>query len=185
MPLVVLFAILNVTFTSCGDTDIETSRPAVWIDPATGLMWQNGPDVGSAHQDWTEARDYCRNLFWGGVIGWRLPTVSELRSLIRGSEGTAIGGACGVTDECLSYHDCWSRACFGENEFEGPSPSGAFWPSIMDGLAYWSYWSSSPVVDCEGSAWAVNFGNGAVNGAWQVGLPLDLSPATFATRCVR
>lgn len=52
---------------------------AMWVDPATGLMWSksdNGADV-----DWDQAVLYSRNLRLGGYSDWRLPTIEELAAL--------------------------------------------------------------------------------------------------------
>jgi hypothetical protein len=82
-----------------------------WTDPATGLMWQNQFDVTGL--DWLSAVAYCDALDWGGYTDWRLPAIWELRSLFRGCPGTLdVGGACGVTADCLDYDDCYyDRGC--------------------------------------------------------------------------
>ncbi|MBM4345492.1 MAG: DUF1566 domain-containing protein [Deltaproteobacteria bacterium] len=53
---------------------------AVWRDPRTGLTWQ----TGDAGQDmyWTSAKEYCAGLALGGG-NWRLPTIEELKGLVR------------------------------------------------------------------------------------------------------
>jgi hypothetical protein len=49
------------------------------LDPATNLTWQRGLD--GTVRTWEQARDYCSGLALAGG-GWRLPTMSELQSLI-------------------------------------------------------------------------------------------------------
>ncbi|PKL52235.1 MAG: hypothetical protein CVV37_02295 [Nitrospira bacterium HGW-Nitrospira-1] len=49
-------------------------------DNNTGLMWQRSDD-GTA-RTWTEAADYCHDLALGGYGEWRLPTKSELFSIV-------------------------------------------------------------------------------------------------------
>ncbi len=58
---------------------LPAKKAAVWIDPATRLMWamqDNGSDV-----NWNQADDYCRNELLGGYSDWRLPTIDELETI--------------------------------------------------------------------------------------------------------
>ena len=65
-----------------------------------GFWWS---DKASYRMNWWNAREYCENL------GGRLPTIGELRTLIQNCPDTETGGACGVTDSCLYWNDCWHR----------------------------------------------------------------------------
>lgn len=51
--------------------------------------------------DWDEAVSYCEQLDELGHYDWRLPTVSELRTLIQNCPDTETYGFCNMTDECL------------------------------------------------------------------------------------
>jgi formylglycine-generating enzyme required for sulfatase activity len=59
-------------------------------DTLTQLLWQQdgsgaGADcsgTGVLPCTWAEAKAYCSGLSLGGLSGWRLPTVKELRSLV-------------------------------------------------------------------------------------------------------
>ena len=137
------------------------------------LTWQNPPAENS--MTWQEAIDYCTNLTQDGG-GWRLPTISELRSLIRGCEATQTGGSCGVTDDCLSYSSCWSDTCSGCSYSDGPA-DGCYWPSDMQGPCQY-YWSSSSGEDDDDYAWNVGFSYGYV-GSLSKGL------SNGVVRCVR
>ena len=50
------------------------------LDKETGLVWAKTPD--STTRSLQQAMDYCTTLYLGGRLGWRLPTVEELGSLI-------------------------------------------------------------------------------------------------------
>jgi hypothetical protein len=50
------------------------------LDKETGLVWQKTLDT--TDRVWQNARSYCNELSLGGRMGWRLPTVQELASLV-------------------------------------------------------------------------------------------------------
>ncbi len=137
-------------------------------DVSGELTWQDPPSSDS--MTWEEAIEYCETLSFDGHDDWRLPTISDLRSLIRGCDATELGGACGVTDGCTEY-DCWNDPCAGCEYLEGPGEGGAYWPDGMSVEIDWWYWSSSPVTDdagLAGDAWSVHFGLGNVDDLYSV-----------------
>jgi len=125
----------------------------VWKDPNSGLTWQVNPTGDRI--SWNNAKSHCQNLSLGGYSDWRLPTVSELRSLIRGCPQTEKAGSCRVTDSC-SDHSCWNDSCSGCLLMGGPAPGGAYWPSELSGKISW-YWSSLTVGDSINGAWLVSY----------------------------
>jgi len=145
-----------------GDDDDDTGGDDdgvpgdTWTDPTSGLTWQVIPS--SDYMYWDDAIAYCDNLSLDGG-GWHLPTISELRTLIRGCDGTVTGGSCGVTDSCLDS-SCQNESCYSCNNGYGPN-KGCYGPSELPGDCYW-YWSSSPVADDDNYAWDVYFHNGDV-----------------------
>jgi len=138
------------------DDDDDFSEE-VWEDSDSGLMWQ---DYENYPGEWDEAKSYCQNLEWGGFNGWRLPSISELRSLIRGCPETETGGACGVTDDCLDL-TCWNSSCDGCSDLGGPGLNGYYSPIALEVNGY-GYWSSSPVMENSDVAFQVSFLNGSI-----------------------
>jgi len=129
------------------------------------LTWQNPPAVDV--MTWQDAIDYCDGLTLDGHDDWHLPTISELRSLIRGCPATETGGSCGVTDSCLSYESCWGGPCDGCSTNGGPATGGCYWPDGMEGPCSW-YWSPLSRPGDSSDAWVVHFDNGSVGTAVKV-----------------
>ena len=110
-----------------------------------------------------------------------MPTVSELRSMVRKGDDAACepvewnmdwaevpAGSCGVWDGCLTA-DCKGSSCDPSDcgDLEGPGTgdrvSGCYWdPAIIGGYCdLTSYWTSSEVdVPDDNYAWYVSFGVG-------------------------
>jgi hypothetical protein len=110
-----------------------------------GLDWS---DASSSVMDWNTAIIYCENL------GGRLPTISELRTLIQNCPATETSGECGVTDDCLSYAACRNDSCSG-CEYNSEGKYSVF------GDIYWFWSSSEQSVDTD-HVWYVGFYHGDV-----------------------
>jgi hypothetical protein len=157
-----------------GDLDSYDSSVygRVWVDASIGLMWQGYPGWSGG---WEAAIAYCNALELEGYTDWSLPTISELRSLIRGCDATMTGGSCAVTDECLT-DDCYNyNSCKGCPGNKGPALDGCYWDVKLGGECM-VYWSSSSLSNWS-SAWFVYFDSGMVHNG-------DYIPTKFA-RCVR
>ena len=169
------------------DVDVEDTADVVaevdeatcpgWNDPAMHLCWQDPPE--EELRNWYNAVAHCTGLVLGGLDGWHLPTINELRSFIRGCPDTEIGGRCHVTDACLMWH-CWNEAdcggCSETDDGRGPGSGGAYWPPEASGTPYW-YWSSSSYYSRDWEAWVVYFPRGYVDRFEK--------ELTFRVRCVR
>ena len=102
--------------------------------------------------NWKQANKYCENLKEGGSSDWRLPTISELRTLITKCENTEAGGTCGVTDQCLSVGECKNRACRGcgrKVQHNKLGDKGFFW--------------SSSISSDSKNAWYIDFTYGSIH----------------------
>ncbi len=157
-----------------------------WTDPATGLMWQNPPscerfcaraEANCMALD-VDGANYCDGVTWDGFTDWRLPTLNELRTLIRGNSDTVTGGSCGLTDTCLSnqWAECGVSDC-GGGEIGGGPANGCYWAASLLGPCD-VYWSASRAADPSLHNFAVWFEFGAI------GSPLGL-PWGSPVRCVR
>lgn len=131
----------------------------VCTDIMTGLIWQLGEKCGLSQE---EAKKNCDSLTLDGSSDWRLPTISELRTLVRGCAATEDGGSCGVTDSCLDNSKCRNGDCDGCANQQGPGPDGHYWPDEFGGGDWW-FWSYSFVTDVSGNSWYLGFDNAIVN----------------------
>lgn len=91
----------------------DTSVAEVVTDAVTGLTWERAGAPGT--HDQLAAADYCANNRTAGIAGWRLPTLTELVSLVDftvAPPGPTIDGAVfpGTPGEKFwtSTH-CWGR----------------------------------------------------------------------------
>lgn len=110
----------------CIDGKCAEAPIKMYTDPTSGLMWEAvlGLDVPT---DLPEAIAYCDSLTLGGHGDWRVPTISELRSLIRGCPNSVSGGPCGISDQVTEWvvlnETCWTCPFS-----EGPAANGCYWP---------------------------------------------------------
>lgn len=61
-------------------TVLATFNSEAVRDNETGLVWEKSPQTLTA--SWVNARSQCANKIVGGRKGWRLPSITELASLI-------------------------------------------------------------------------------------------------------
>ena len=126
------------------------------------------------------AKSYCDVLNEDGHSDWRLPNISELRTLIQNCEGTVTGGSCGVINtgdaetSCLSKDDCWTENdCF--------SCSYDYLTGMYSKLGETGetgpYCSSDTFTTAGGlHVWYVDFRNGGISDGYN---------STLNVRCVR
>lgn len=132
-------------------------KDEVVSDTKSGLMWQRKhADKSVTHK---EAGEYCDVLTLGGHDDWRLPTISELRTLIVGCQSGT--DACKVSDQCLAAK-CLSVTCSCQ-KLKGPGENGFYWqPGVWQGEGKY-FWSSSIQGGKNGKrAWDVGFNYGNV-----------------------
>ncbi len=109
--------------------------PGAVLDNNTGLVWEQAPD--GTPRNWATATAYCVNKKVGDTVGWRLPSVVELKSVQDGATGAAAPFV----------------------------PASAFTLSTSDttpGVQSAFYWSATSNAEFPTFAWFVDFGNGGV-----------------------
>lgn len=156
-----------------GECDPSTGKCKDVCHNVEGKTWSPlaTETIYDANMNWQNAANYCENLTACGYSDWRMPTISELRTLIQKCQETETGGACGVTDNCLDYSDCYTRSDCEPNNFEYMI---GYFSKLGDARILWS---SSNYGD--NSAWTVNFRSGGI----YVGL--KSSSSSYYVRCVR
>lgn len=127
------------------------------LDPTTGYQWQVARDpMNDASMSHDEALQACERLEVKGMRGFRLATISELRTLVPDCPNIAVGGACGVTDGC-SEVSCYGtgETCVcpsGENDSECYGGEIALLFDMGSGCA--ALWSSTETAT---DAWLLSF----------------------------
>lgn len=129
------------------DSGSETSDSCRTIKD---LTWSSMPDDT---MDWESAVAYCEELTECGYSDWHLPTISELRMLMRNCPGTEMPeGTCGVRDDddvvCLES-SCQDDSCYSCSK----DLTGGHSEFVEVG---W-FWSSSVTSDSPDSAWSAGF----------------------------
>ena len=140
----------------CQGGECVAQTTPTWTDPVSGLTWQNPPPDQVFTSSWTVANQTCAALSLDGG-GWHLPTIDELRSLIRECPATELGGLCNVQEGACMQSGCMYTSCkTGCPLYGGPGANGCYWPAAMIGQCTF-YWSSSSVTGSSNEKWLVNY----------------------------
>lgn len=107
--------------------------------------------------NWNKALDYCKNLSENGHNDWHLPTISELRTIIKNCEGPQTGGSCKLQDNSLS-RDWWNDSCHCTYK----KNNSGYYSKLGDDDKI-SLWSSSTRSDRTSNAWNVNFASAYID----------------------
>ena len=116
-------------------------------DSSTGYIWSAETEETMS---WEAAKEHCDDL----GDDWHLPTISELRTLIKECEFTQMGGMCDVSDNCLNTENCLSyKGCDTGCETCVNTFSEGSW-----------LWSSSTLSNGTNAAYVVYFAHGVITG---------------------
>ena len=111
----------------------DKNSQGIWVDPKTYLIWENpmgNTGISGAGVAQKNAATYCENLVLAGADDWRLPTIDELRTLIRGVSTTMTDGKCPTSELCPNQDDCnknndgkkeYGYSCLGCNALDDPN----------------------------------------------------------------
>jgi len=123
------------------------------IDSENRLVWS---EKSEEKMDWNKAVLYCTELA-DNDLNWSLPTISELRTLIKNCKEAQTGGACAVQDP-----DHLAEADSDENcSCEEKQDNGGYYSKLGDDDNIW-LWSSSQCSDAQDSAWSIGFAKASV-----------------------
>ncbi|MCC6159425.1 MAG: DUF1566 domain-containing protein [Deltaproteobacteria bacterium] len=151
-----------------------------WEDVSTGLLWQTGRSCD--RRRYGAAEEYCDVLTLGNFSDWRLPTISELRSLVRGCAATMAGGDCAATDECYDSESCENDSCVGCSYGKGPN-EWCYGAEELDAPCGW-FWSSTPRSNTTENRWCLRYESGGV-GSCETGDDSEGGDLGHLVRCVR
>jgi Protein of unknown function (DUF1566) len=105
-----------------------------WKDPKTGLEWQR---QSPGEMPWLEALAYAKSLCLDGKRDWRLPTVSELETLL--DRGVLYYELRPIVRQDVPFRDMlsyWSSTTFEDH-------TNNAWIVMFDGAYVLSYYKSN------------------------------------------
>ncbi len=194
-----ILAVFALTLVSCGGEEnvyefqMENEKPVV-VGSANGLMWyMDDPENANTKLNlltYSKAEELCSNLDYAGHTDWRLPTIDELRTVVKGYQDIEPGGRCKVGEDCLRK-TCLLEGqkasddypCSNKEELEllqGPGPGGCFFDDVWREYCG-EYWSASKIEGMvDNNVFALDFSDPAI---FSVRIETD-STSAFA-RCVR
>jgi hypothetical protein len=83
------------------------------LDKETGLVWEKTPDA--TLRTWQDSMVHCSSLYLGGRMGWRLPTLEELASLVDKSNPGTIKLPAGHPFQNATPGNYWSSSGYIDN----------------------------------------------------------------------
>ena len=128
------------------------------------LMWENVPNPEEHSMSWDDAIEYAKNLRLGGYNDWRLPTIGELKAVVR---------ECGGINVFFGDHNINN---IGNENRQNKSYQACYVKKRFASFYYWSSGSCS-VLKITSSAESLYFVNG--------GSSHSLKGNSFYVRCVR
>jgi formylglycine-generating enzyme required for sulfatase activity len=114
--------------------ELVSQKPPTWKDPKTGLEWQC---ESPGEMTWHDAQEYVRSLVLDGKDDWRLPTLTELESLLDRTKARPEGRP--PMREEFPFRDelpYWSSTTF-ERDTKNA------WIGMFDGAYVLSYYKSN------------------------------------------
>ncbi|MGI6394179.1 MAG: hypothetical protein ACOX2F_05545 [bacterium] len=154
MKKILLILFISIGFAGC----LKKFDSSFW---EKGGKWSK---LTSNHMHWDEAYNHCQS------IGGRLPTISELRTLIKECPFVEPNGECNINISCLSVLECRNPECNGCE----PTDDGRY--SILGDRGI--FWSSSNVEGEDGMVWILRSDGGKIS-------PRRVSYGYYDVRCIK
>lgn len=129
--------LFNLSIASC--LALTGANASTFIDKKTGLMWQDTKDTIEEPTTYDDAIEYCKKLPLEGYSDWRVPTITELKSIVDYNkyDPAIIDGFKNVLSD---YY--WSSSP------NVSGSSGAWFVYFSNGYDYWGNKSNSRLVRC-------------------------------------
>lgn len=145
---------------------------STWLDASTNLTWTVAQVA--QNRNFQGALDACASLRLCPDVKWRLPTIDELRTIVRNCPNVERGGACRVMNGCgdrsacvMNCSACSSDSSSGDPKFRIEQLVGYAWE-----------WSSSVVLNDPDSVWMLAFNTGDIGS-------ISRDSTSPAVRCVK
>ncbi len=169
MCFIIMVCLVKPTFAD--DENNEALMPkGMWKDPDTGLIWMrcslgqtwngSGCDGKTKEYRWWDAIKTIDKLSFAEKSDWRLPTISELSSLMEGS--VLVGKEMWVKRYKYRPWDMMNKIQQNdvERNFYYSGVKGYKTSNIFKPEGYNYYWSGSPLANNSNYAWSVLFDYG-------------------------
>lgn len=109
-------------------------------DSSSSLIWSK---KSSDKLSWSSADTYCKNLTDGGLGGWKMPAIYELRTLIKDCTYTQSSGSCMIAEGCLAESctkNCYACTASSSGEYSKLGDNDTLWSSSgMEGNIYYMW----------------------------------------------
>ena len=123
----------------------------VVVDLRQRRLWQRG--ASKRKLTWGAALSYCKKLELDGLKGWKMPTILQLKGLLR---GCASPGKCGHFKSGISCRHCRDNS--------GPGDNGWFMQrGAWHNPKYPWFWASTPHASYKGYHYSMFFAGAYIN----------------------
>ncbi len=117
----------------------EKQGNSVVTDKINAIYWQDNISSQKSSKDWDDAVLYCDKLVLSDLDHWRLPTFSELLSIV---DYTRVHPAINPVFSFVKEGTYWTSRSF------APSRSRAWTIDFRTGKTYYSYTTTNHAVRC-------------------------------------